>query len=503
VTRVGSYWIGLAGLFCVYVVLAGFLPPADDEIYYWCWAQKLQLSYFDHPPMTALMVKASVGLFGDSVIAIRLPACVSSVVVLAVLGWLTRPRHLLAWVIFTPLYTFGGVLLTPDTPLLVFWALYLAWLTAVHQRLTPVEPPADADAGRIPLWMWLLGGVILGCDGLGKYTAVLAVPAGFVSFVMARGVPVRRWLPGYVLHGAIAGLMTAPVFVFNHQHDFEPLRYQWNHATATTDRSGIFTWLEFVGIQVLLFGTLPLGLLPWVWANFRTLSADPRLRAAAALYAVPFTFFLYKAAKGPLEGNWALACYIGFWPVAAFWYERWATVPWRKWFARATFVVPVVMMFLITVHLIHPWWFCKPRHDRITRQWVRMGIAARVAELAKERGRPVYSPWYQWVALLRFHGADARQLPGVTRPSNFTLMWPDKPTSDEVFVFTEGPLPWDALPGYYLVPETIQNFPHTVRGETTNEFQFTRFLRETPEPTSAVAEVLAEHSRRLRAAVGH
>ena len=132
----------LAGLFAVYVALAGVLPPADDEIYYWCWAQNLQLSYFDHPPMTALLVKASIAVFGDSLTAVRLPACVATVVVLAVLGWLTRPRHLLAWVACTPLFTYGGVLLTPDTPLLLFWALYLAWLTVVHQRLTPMTSDA-------------------------------------------------------------------------------------------------------------------------------------------------------------------------------------------------------------------------------------------------------------------------------------------------------------------------------------------------------------------------
>lgn len=478
--HVGSYWFVLAGLFAGYVALAGLVPPADDEIYYWCWARHLQPSYFDHPPMTALLVRPSLDLFGDSVTAIRLPACVASVVVLAVLGWVTRPRHLLAWVVFTPLYTFGAVLLTPDTPLLLFWALYLGWLTAVHLRLGSGGEGADAEAGGgrpVPLWMWLIGGVVLGCDGLGKYTAVLAVPSGFVSFLMARDVPVRRWLPGYVLHGAVAGLLTVPVFSFNVEHGFAPMLYQLRHAAGgADDPGGLKTFAEFVGVQLLLFGTLPLILLPWTWANFRTLTADPRLRAATCLYALPFTFFLVKAASGPLEGNWALASYLGCWPVAAVWYQRWAQTPGRRWFARATFLVPAGCVVALAVHLVRPLPLLPPHQDRVSRQWVKMGIAARAAELAGRTGRPVYCPWYQWVALLRYHGADARQLDGVTRPSNFTLR-PDVPDGDEVFVFTEGPLPAHALPGYDPRPELIENIPQTVRGTTTNEFQFLRFTR--------------------------
>jgi 4-amino-4-deoxy-L-arabinose transferase-like glycosyltransferase len=477
VRGVGSYWVGLAALFVGYVALAGWLPPADDEIYYWCWAKNLQPSYFDHPPMTALLTRASISVFGDSVTAVRLPACVASVVVLGVLGWITRPRHLLAWVILTPIYTFGAVVLTPDTPLLLFWALYLGWLTWVHVRL---------DEGRpIPFAVWLLGGLILGCDGLGKYTAVLAVPSGFLSFLLARGVPPIRWVPGYVFHGVVAGLMVVPVFAFNVEHDFAPMLYQLRHAAGDGGTGGVRSLLEFVGVQVLLFGTLPLLLLPWTWVNCRTLTADPRLRAAACLYAGPFTFFLVKAATGPLEGNWALASYLGFWPVAACWAERWVNSPARQWFVRATFAIPVGCVAVLAVHMIHPIPLLPPRHDRISRQWVKLEVAERAAELAKMAGRPVYCPWYQWVALLRYYGADARQLDGVTRPSNFTLT-PDVPDADVVYIFTEGPLPPTALPEYDPKFELIENILLTVRGETTNQHQFLRFTRR-PEGLASVS----------------
>ena len=104
----------LLALAPVYLVLAAFVPPLDDELYYWCWSQQLQLSYYDHPPMTAYMIRAATAVFGDTLFATRLPAVVSTLTVLLCIGWLTRPRTLLPLVVCTPLFTFGAVLVTPE-----------------------------------------------------------------------------------------------------------------------------------------------------------------------------------------------------------------------------------------------------------------------------------------------------------------------------------------------------------------------------------------------------
>jgi 4-amino-4-deoxy-L-arabinose transferase-like glycosyltransferase len=142
------YLVLLAALTPAWLALAALLPPADDEVYYWCWAQRLQLSYYDHPPMVAYMIRLSTAVFGDTLFATRLPAVVSTITMLAVIGWLTRPRTLLPLVLFTPLFTFGAVLVTPDTPLLMFWALYLAWLVGTHEKLAwSDEPPGSSPRG--------------------------------------------------------------------------------------------------------------------------------------------------------------------------------------------------------------------------------------------------------------------------------------------------------------------------------------------------------------------
>lgn len=461
-----------------YLALAGVLPAADDELYYWCWSRSLQWSYYDNPGMSAYLIRLATTLFGHSITAIRLPACLTAVVTFAVIAWLSRPRTLLPAILLTPAFTFGAILVTPDTPLLLFWSLYLAWLVIVHERLTPSSPEASTS---IPVGLWLLGGLLLGGGLLGKYTMGLAGPAGFFSFLLAGRSSWKRWLPGFFAHGVVAAILASPIVYFNWQYDFAPLRFQWAHAMQSAAQGrGWLSFLEFIGTQTLAFGLLPIVLLPWAWANLPTLSVSPRLRVCLAMYAVPMSFFLYKACRGPLEANWALVSYLGFWPLAAVW---WASRQQHqtRWFALSTFIVPLSCVVLLAIHAIQPIPLIRPQQDRLTRQAERLTVMAEIAEAIRHHGEPypVFTPYYQNVSLLRYQGLDARQIPGASRASNFTLT-PDR-LSDypAVYVVHEGLLPYNLTQEFHS-PEIVGNFPLLVRGELATCYQILLYRKAHP-----------------------
>lgn len=401
-------------VFATYCAFATFVPPFDDEFYYWCWSESLQLSYYDHPPMTAYLIRAATAVFGNTLFAVRLPACVSTAFVFGVILALSKPKRIVPWLLVTPVFSFGAVIVTPDTPLLMFWAAYVYWLVKVHERMNV----AERDGG-IPLHLWLVGGLILGCGVLGKYTTGLAVPAGFLAFALAGRW--RAWMAGYVLHGLVAFLVASPILIHNIRHDFVPILYQWKHSMGTID-PGLKRFGEFLGIQIVLAGTMPFVLLPWVIANGRRLAADPRLRVCLCFYGFPILFFLYKATRGPLEGNWALVSYVAFWPLAAEWYEsaRGRTL-WR-WSVPAAFLIPAGAMLAGAIHLVRPLPFIPPINDRLLRQAEKYEIAKQIKKDwdASPEKLPVYTDTYQWVAILRFCGVDAHQIDGLTRPSHFT-----------------------------------------------------------------------------------
>src|SRR5437763_9841190 len=84
------------------VLLLGFVShllylthdcPIDlsgDEAQYWDWSRHLDLSYYSKGPLIAYIIRASCGLFGDNMPAIRLPALLLGVGTSLVTYALTR-----------------------------------------------------------------------------------------------------------------------------------------------------------------------------------------------------------------------------------------------------------------------------------------------------------------------------------------------------------------------------------------------------------------------------
>lgn len=58
-------WLGLGLWWIVNLVQAGCTELADDEAYYHMFAGRLAWGYFDHPPMTALLVHLGGFLGGE------------------------------------------------------------------------------------------------------------------------------------------------------------------------------------------------------------------------------------------------------------------------------------------------------------------------------------------------------------------------------------------------------------------------------------------------------
>lgn len=157
------------------LVLALILPPGYDESYYLFYGQNPALSYFDHPLAVGLWawlgLAASPLVPADPVLALRLPGLISFSAALVLLAeatrlWFGRRAALLTAALGTVsplLLACGGLLLLPDSPLVLLLSLLLWWL-ARH----PLNAPRQAREA-------LVFGVILGLLSLCKYHALLLI----------------------------------------------------------------------------------------------------------------------------------------------------------------------------------------------------------------------------------------------------------------------------------------------------------------------------------------
>ena len=314
------------------LAFAAALGPGYDEAYTIVVARRLDLSYFDHPPLHQWIAHFAALALGEGA-ATRLPF----VVLFAATGWLTfaltrrlfsARAGLIALVALnlTPFFfASAGTWVVPDGPL----DFALAGAAATLARLF-----FDLPAPRAAFGLWLAAGLWLGLAGLSKYNAVL--PAlGIVAFVaLARGQ--RPWLarPAPYLAALVAFVVVAPVVVWNARHGWVSFAFQGARAEAAG------------GWRPAQVGAMAIGeiafLSPWIAAPLVAALIDGARRAArderrlflvclALPTIVVFTLTPLWGAKG--LPHWSMPGWLFVYPLLGAWLaeSRAAALSLRKW----------------------------------------------------------------------------------------------------------------------------------------------------------------------------
>ena len=326
-------WGIAATVLALELAVAGRYGFHRDEWYFLVAGRHLAWGYVDQPPLTPLLARISDGLFGPSLLGLRLwPAlAVSAVVVLAALiarelGGDERAMTLaaVATAACSVVLAAGHLLSTATVDLLVWVALL--WLAA---RLLRTGEPR----------LWIAFGAVAGIGLLNKSLVVLlAVALGGGLVLGGRGRTLRSpWLWG----GAVLALaIAAPNVLWQAQHGWPQLEM----ARVLSDRDG--GALGSLAQLPLLVVALNLFLAPLWIAGAVRLFRDPVFRPLAwtwvgvlVLTVVSGGKFYYAApVHVPLFAAGAVA--------AA---ERWRQAPGR--FRLATLATGVAGLLLIPVAL--------------------------------------------------------------------------------------------------------------------------------------------------------
>lgn len=454
------YEILLGLVFFAHLFLAHRLPPAEDELYYWTWSQKLSLSYFDHPPMTAWWIYWSTLLFGNTLSAIRLPAVLTHLFLLYKLGQLSPNKTVITLLLLTPLSLFGAILMTPDIPLCLFWFLYMNWATQVNIRLQ--------NQISFPLSTWFLGGLWLGLGLLSKYTMGLAPICLFL--LLATQFRISRWVKGFLLQGLVASAIFLPVLIFNIRFDFSPILFQWVHTHQSVPFSFVF---NFLGSQILLLGALPFLLIPWILFQYRSWTRLAAFRAQACFFLIPLVFFLYKATHHFLEANWGLIAYLSFWPLASFFVSNYSRRILVSSALCVGFIGPLIVSLLITIHIFRPLGWIQTHQDRLAKLSAQNYLVERLAnEHSELKTLPVFLTNYQWTSYFRFHGfAFANQIPNSGRLSHFSLIASTPCANQRVLLFNQTGEKIPQALECFRSQHLIATIPMVVRGQSSSSWE--------------------------------
>jgi hypothetical protein len=316
-------WLGVyacaasIALLAMQALAAGRLELTFDEAYYTLWSRSLSFGYLDHPPMVALLIRASTALFGGSELGVRALS-------LLLVGALPALIAFIAWRLFDsaekaalaalmwvamPLVSIGAVFVSPDAPLVVFWTLGLAAL---------VELWRSGEKG------WLIAlGVAVGLALQSKFTA--AFFAAGVALALVATPSLRRWLlsPALYVGFAVAVMIFAPFVVWNAEHGWATFAKQLGRAPPTGFTP--YFLAEFLVAQIGLMNPLVVAaLIPAVWAipwrpRPPVRSRDEARRILACTIAPAAVYFLLHSLHDRVQGNWLAPLYPAAAILAADW----------------------------------------------------------------------------------------------------------------------------------------------------------------------------------------
>ncbi|HSP82058.1 MAG TPA: glycosyltransferase family 39 protein, partial [Myxococcaceae bacterium] len=361
--------VGAGLLALVRVLYAPHVELAPQEAYYWQYARHPALSYFDHPPMSAWMIGLSTRWLGDTELGVRVPTILSGFALTWLLYGLGRRLYsaragALAALAAnaTVLLGLGGVVMTPDVPLVLCW-------TAALRVLCELVLPDGAGAGR---WgaRWYVLGTLVGLGMLSKYTAGLLLPQILATALLTqRGREALRTPYPYV--GVLVALCVfSPVLVWNATHGWASFAFQT--AGRASEVRGVRPFLvwRYVGLQAVAVGpVLYVGL----WSVARRLV--PRARAGEpravllALSAVPgLLLFTAVSPVHWVKMNWVAPCYLGLMvALAGEWSAGWDTPRVRRWAWGAVGSGAVLTGMMYLMPLVP--WIPFSNRDALTNGW--------------------------------------------------------------------------------------------------------------------------------------
>ncbi len=415
--------VAVAVLLALQVIYAATADLRTDEAYYWTLSKEHVLSYLDHPPMVAWLVRFGTAIFGDTSFGARFGGLLAmwiAWVLLADIVWrLTRNRGAVALAVLMPLaapeYGLFASRIVPDTGLIAF-SLAMVWSLV---RLT------ESNDGR---W-WLAAGLFGGLSLLSKYTAVFLAPA-IAAFLLVP--PWRmRWLRSFYPWAAIviALLVFSPVLVWNGQHDWASFKFQFIRAGADHGFSsrtvGDFLGLQLALVGPILFPVALAGTAMLAWRGTRRQDAALILISTCAL--VPFAYFLWKSLSLRIGDTWPLVIWPFAFAAAAInlvemskeqrggWIARTAA-PWAKAAIALGVVLNVAIFYYYGVSNLA----VAARQDPVAKE-AGYGAIAREAKAVADR---VGAKWiatldYRIYAELRWHLKDSIPVVQVNERSRF------------------------------------------------------------------------------------
>ncbi len=388
------FWIITLLIQAYYVELRG------DEAYYWMYSKYLAWGYFDHPPVTAVLVKAGYILFHNE-LGVRLFFVLLGAATIWVMERMIQPSNLKLFYAIILSIAFlqvgivfgGGMFAIPDFPLLFltacFFYLYKQYL--------------QSDSWQIVLVLAVVTCLLL----LSKYHGILVI--GFT--VLSNLTLLKK--KSFWISAILALILFMPHVLWQVANDFPSMKYHF-YERSSKGYSFSFT-TEYLFAQPFVLGPF-IGLV-LIYLGFKVKPKDVFERSLKFMIVGTYLFFFLMTFKGRVEGNWTIITLV---PLLYIGYNHIERNQKLTKFAYYSFAVSLVLILLVRMALIANYFPPSIKLSKMlgARRWTR-----ELKAVSKER--PVaFMNSYQRASLYEFYsGMPAFSLNNVWGRKNQYSIW--------------------------------------------------------------------------------
>jgi 4-amino-4-deoxy-L-arabinose transferase-like glycosyltransferase len=217
--RNGIIFFSIVIILLLRLVFIGVMGLTPQDAYYNFYGEHLALSYYDHPPVIAYVLRIFTEIFGKKVFVLKLAdsvICFLTILFFYRLSLLFVSKHRAQRAVLilfsTLMITILSLISTPDVPLLLFWTISLLCL----YRAIFLD--------KKMYWIW--SGIFIGVAFDSKYTGIFLL-AGLILFLLLsskyRSLLFSKWIFLCILFFSIT---ISPVIIWNVQNDFASFKFQ-------------------------------------------------------------------------------------------------------------------------------------------------------------------------------------------------------------------------------------------------------------------------------------
>jgi dolichol-phosphate mannosyltransferase len=275
-----------------------------EEAYYWNYAQHLDFSYLDHPPMIAFLIKTSTFFFLNSEYSVRIGSffCwfISAFFTYRLSELITKHSGIYSLLLLAsfPFFFAQSILMTPDAPLMACWS---ASLYCLYRCLVLHEPK-----------YWYATGIWIGLGMLSKYTIALLGVASLFYIVTTANARLWFFKKEPYLCVLISALLFTPVLYWNATHQWASFIFQSSRRFAAVSSFDLHNLI----ILTVLF-VMPIG----VWSLIKlsthypiSLSSPYSKRFLQCFTLIPLGFFALFSFNHEINFNWIGPIFLALMP---------------------------------------------------------------------------------------------------------------------------------------------------------------------------------------------